>query len=52
MDTLLVHVAGWKASVSIAPEMAWHPDAQVTIGENDMPDAVATVVAKTAMVRA
>ena len=49
MDTLLVHVAGWKA-VSTAPEMAWQPDAQVTIGETAMPDAVATVVAKTAMV--
>ena len=52
LDTLLVHVAGWRAAPATGPEMRWHPQAQVLIGEADAEDPAAALVAQALAARA
>lgn len=53
LDTLLVHVAGWKAAPATGPEMRWHPEAQVVFGEAIEPEVrAAAVVAQALAARA
>jgi hypothetical protein len=53
MNTLLVHVAGWRADPASGPGMTWHPQAQVILGEIAAPeDAAAAVMAQALTARA